>query len=168
MISSLEQAEEQLCSDTHHKESSDGSVFHTEVKQRETVGYICRRKGHIKRNWYFNPKSKNYKRNYKSTLEIRNNLQKLNLFKDQSRRFKKINDEAKTGNVALAFMSIGEPEISEKWFLDSCASKHVTDNLNFLSNYQPVESSSYIKSASEESSIEIQGYGSVNLTQRVF
>ena len=80
MVSSLELTEDDINSKghKHRKFSSSASSFYVgqQTNNRRMICFSCEHPGHLKRDCFYNPKSKKYERKLKPSANIIGNLKK--------------------------------------------------------------------------------------------
>ena len=161
MVSSLEMTEDELASKDRRSNgsSSSGSAFitHGQKGTRTMKCWICERQGHKMCDCFYNPKSKKFKPTMKPSKKIDDNLRKKNLLSGDGHQRK---DECE-----FAFMAQETSYIQNKWFLDSCCSRHVTNSMDGMVNYKKLVQSESISCASEGESVQVIGVGNVWLKQ---
>lgn len=120
--------------------------------------HICSKEGHKAFDCYFNPKSRQYKSHWIPTPETRERLQR---WLDNGRPEGNQEEEAQ-----FAFTS-AKGNLRGKWFLDSCASQHMTNDRDALFNFRDANSMDSVSTAAENVGMNIEGYGTVRLEQDV-
>ena len=120
--------------------------------------HICSKEGHKAFDCYFNPKSGQYKPHWIPSPETKERLQRW-LNKGRPAR----NQE---GEAQFVFMT-AEDNIRGKWFLDSCASQHMTNERDVLFNFRDTNTEDSVSTAAEDVGMSIEGYGTIRLKQDV-
>ena len=69
------------------------------------------------------------------------------------------------GDCRFTFMAQKSESIKDKWFLDSCCSRHITNNNKYMVNYRKLKDIEIVSSASEGDGVRIIGIGDVNVKQ---
>lgn len=122
--------------------------------------FICMNKGHKMAQCFYNPNSSNYKSTLKPSKMIIQNLKKRNLMRNE-------NDTGSGDECEFAFLAGQSPEISRRWFLDSCASRHIVNQRELMFNYRSLDKEESVNAAAEGALVRIVGIGSVRVRQDI-
>lgn len=180
MVSRLEAREDELereGSGSARKQESTGASFMTGdgsrsnrsdhnflgkqkngTKSHSKKCFICAKPGHFARDCYFNTKSQKYRSNLKPSQETKKRLENwLARTPDGVER----RDEAQ-----FAFMKT-DGCMSNTWFLDSCATRHMTHQRELLYDYSESTSGASVMTAAKDVDMGVEGRGSLRLEQSV-
>lgn len=160
MVSSLELTEDEYSKSKVKGNGSSVSSAFVSIRsdgKKNCSCWICNKSGHLMSNYWFNPKCKKYKPNLKRTSEIIENLKKRKLIDGNTSS----NDTVARNECEFNFMVQYESKIRDRWFLDSCASRHLCNNLNNFVEYNPLGSNESVKAACKGANIEVIGFGKV-------
>ena len=164
MVSSLEMMEDELKSIGRrtYGSSSNGSSFITNgCPHRNKIRcHICDKVGHKMYNCFYNPRSKKYKAGWKRTPLIEAKLKQHGLLKSATPANGR--DDCK-----FAFMANRSNSIKQKWFLDSCCSRRITNNRESMVNYRSLDKIETVNAASEGDGARIIGVGDINVRQTI-
>ena len=167
MVAALELTECELQSQKR-SDSCAEQAFYSGASRREKC-IMCQRSGHNQTNCWLNPKSKKFRPKYRPTGKIKEQLKKLNLTTEGSTPRNHNSDpknaDRKDGEMHYAFVASGGA-FREKWFLDSCASRHLTNQKRFLKNCNPIQNES-VNSAIEGSTVNIEGIGDITVSRTI-
>lgn len=118
---------------------------------------------------FYNPKSCNYKSHLKAADKIMKNLKRRNLVSDGNSNGNASgnasNDQAYESE--FAFMTLNNSEIPKRWFLDSCASRHLTNFRLGLFNYRQLRAVESVNAASEGSAVSVVGIGDLGVPENI-
>lgn len=163
MVSSLEMTENELESSgiANKGSSSSGSSFMTESRNNASSMkcWICERKGHKMTDCFYNPTSSKFKSSMRPSKKIQENLRRKNLTR---RHDGNVRDECD-----FVFMAERSHEIADKWFLDSCCSRHLTNSRDGMIDYKALRNSEQMRCASDKGSVQVVGVGNVKVEQIV-
>lgn len=155
LIASLEQYEQEYKRNGSGSGSSSAPAFITAAAPTKKKScYLCKKPHYMDRCWY-NPKSKQYKQGLKPSDEIVKELKKRNLYTGE------------LDGAHIAFMTYNGSNMKNKWFLDSCASRHLTNQRDSLKDYRKLENTSNIGTAATGTKVSIVGVGSIELEQEI-
>ncbi len=93
--------------------------------------WICEHEGQKMNDCFYKPKSKKYRSTMRPSKKIQENRSKRNLMSD--------NDDSKKNEFEFAFMAQEKSYITNKWFLDSCCSRHLANSKDAMLNYRTME-----------------------------
>ncbi|KAI0558634.1 gag-polypeptide of LTR copia-type [Gracilaria domingensis] len=154
LVARLEEKERQMkidseASDDENTDKRGGTSFFTKRQPRKRMNrsvecYQCGKKGHIRRDCWSNPKNRN-----------------RNERRDQASR------EANVTRIGLVAGDKSSSLNENTWFLDTCASDHMTGYKEILEDYQPLEDTEPVATADKGTSIEAVGKGNVRLMSEV-
>lgn len=166
MVSSLEQTEDQY-SKTKCKQASNtnsGSSFAAvQSSTRKFACFICGKEGHRMRECFYNPKSKSYKPSLKRTPQITENLKKRKLTRIDAGS----NSKSDGYECQFTFMVQRAEDIHHRWFLDSCASRHLCNSREDFIEYKSLAKNEEVSAACEGASVQVIGIGKVRVSQLV-
>lgn len=83
----------------------------------------------------------------KRTPKIDENLKKRKL----------IDGEGGADECEFAFMTMASSGLLSRWFVDSCASRHLTNHRENMFHYRSLSDTEYVKAACERGSIKVVG-----------
>jgi len=155
MVSRLELREEierkGPCSEESPRDRKGSSFVagsHSRHRRADTRKcHICDKPGHIARECFFNPDSASHKR--------------IERWKQRNK-----SGASSSGKANFAFKGT-EDEMDNKWFPDSCASQHITNQKHLMYEYHPVETGRSIMTAEKKVQMKIEGYRKVRLQQEI-
>ena len=164
MVSSLDQTEDQCRSKSSRSKttgSSGGTTFVTSgTGNKKATCWICERSGHRMSDCFFNPKSNKYKSSMQRTPKIIENLKKRKLIEEGSNKSK-----TKGHECEFTFMVHHVDDIKERWFLDSCSSRHLCNERKHFIDYRKLDESEYVNAACEGGNVRVVGIGNVRVSQ---
>ena len=116
---------------------------------------LCKKKGHKKKDCFFNPESRRYKPHLKKPRHLE----------------EKESENGSSSQVHIAFMtncSVQKPpetdeDISTKWFMDSCATQHMCKQLSYFKTISKCESTRGIDTAGIDSELESNYIGTIEI-----
>lgn len=159
MVSSLEQTEDELGNTTsgRRSESTSGSSFIADEREHgnKSCCWICEKSGHRMSNCFYNPRSNNYKPSFKPSIKIVANLKKRKIWQA----------DIKKDECEFSFMTLGQHSIMGRWFIDSCASRHLTNQRDNMFDYRTLDDAEFVNAACEGGSVKIVGIGNLRVKQ---
>lgn len=162
MVSSLEMFE----ADLGEREKDQGSTFAMpNGRERRTKGkcYICTKPGHIMSKCFYNPKSNSFKSHLKPSETILKNLKRRKLVKDAGGG----SSQPQGDECEFAFMTLNESGIHNRWFLDSCCSRHLTNSRDGLLRYKALSEPEDVRAAAEGAAVSVLGIGDLRVSQNI-
>ena len=163
MISSLEITENELKTNekSNSGSSSSGSSFYAGRLPRNDgkVCYICERPDHIMNECFFNPRSKKYKSKLEPSARILANLKKRKMLNVSSTNH--ANDQCD-----FLFMA-SDGTINDKWLLDSCCTRHITNKRKNMMHYRRMNGNGSINAACQDEEMKIVGIGNIRVQQTI-
>lgn len=167
MVSSLEQTEDQVMKTSGERNVNiqSGSTFitHKGHSRRDCTCYICGKKGHMMKDCFFNPRSRNYKPSMKRTSLVTSNLKKRNLLPHEGGS----NNRSGGHECEFTFMVHRRNDIRNKWFLDSCASRHLCNVREYFVSYKSLSKGEHVNAACEGATVDVVGVGNVKVSQMI-
>lgn len=161
MVSSLEMTEDEISSNgnMNMKASPSPSAFYAgnSSRRHQSGCFICKKSGHVMRDCFYNPRGKKFKKNLRPSSTIIQNLKQRGLWVGS------INNVPRE-ECEFAFM-MSNNGLRDKWFLDSCCTRHITNKKEHLINYQRIKDGDIINAACENGSMNIVGLGDVRVKQ---
>lgn len=150
---------------SRHRSKGSAFVAHDSRKKGNKSCHLCTKQGHFVKDCFYNPQSKNYKPGLKPPEKVKTKLEQW--------KNRKSAEGGGSGDSAsrasFAFMTSrksSNDSMRNKWFLDSCASRHMTNQRDILHNFVDGQDDT-VQTASEDTEMAIVGYGSVRLEQVV-
>lgn len=161
MVCSLEMFE----ADIEKPEKDEGMVFAVQNGGTRAKGkcYICARTGHRMNKCFYNPKSSSFKAHLKPNEKILRNLKCSKLVKDEGGS----SSQQGGDECEFAFMTLNEPSIHNRWFLDSCCNRHLTNSRAGFFNYKVLAETEDVKAAAEGAAVSVLGIGDLRVSQNI-
>ena len=158
MLSALEVTESEISTSQPPNNSASHAANAFIVDRPKKKCATCKRVGHTYYDCWYNPKSEYYKENKKRWPKMVEQLKRMKLFKKNSNgEGPKFEDKGSTNECHYVFIT-GNENIRLKWFVDSCASRHLTNQRHCIKNFKPVKSDS-ANLAVQGSSVNFEGIG---------
>ena len=105
---------------------------------------------------YYNSKSRKYKPHMKKFSKIEANLRKRNLI-----------DVSNNDKFEFEFKTVSSNYIGRRWFLDSCASRHLTNQKDCLVNYRVLSDIESVNAASEGRFVQVIRIGNLRVRKKI-
>lgn len=91
----------------------------------------------------------------KPTPKIESNLKKRKL----------VDTGGRSEECEFAFMTLRDGSIIRRWFMDSCASRHLTNQREKMFDYRPLKDVEFVNAANEGSAVKVVGIGNLKVKQ---
>lgn len=129
-------------------------------REKEASCFICTKKGHKMAQCFYNAKLSSFKSSLTSSKTVIQNLKERDL----------ISNEYNTGSgdeCGFAFLAGQSPRTSRRWFLDSCALRHISNQREFMVNYRSLDKAESVNAAAEGARVRIVRIDPVRVKQDV-
>lgn len=163
MVSSLEMTEDEVSANRNgYASNAPGTSSFYTGSLSTTDGrtcFICGKSGHMMRDCFYYPQGKKFKKNSNPSVSIVENLKKRGLWKNKA--CNSMGDECE-----FSFMA-SRDGLSDRWFLDSFCTRHITNRRENFVKYRSMNGSDTINAVCDGGKMNVVGFGDVRVNQMI-
>lgn len=123
--------------------------------------FVCAKPGHKMSDCFYKPKSNKYKSHLQLSTQVTENQKKKGLV------YESFCQDGNKHECESAFMTFVSKDISRKWFSDSCASHHLTNQKNMIFHYRELNVKEFFGSAAESTATKVIGVDAFRVRQTI-